>query len=119
MKNQVVLLRVGVDAGCGGIQGPLFADGTFDLRCLGLNRGAAIKYRPGFGGETSALRGSFGELIAPEGDHGVDLAGAAGGEIAGEEGDGDEQQSHAQEGAGQTRADAADAGRFGEQVEVM
>ena len=28
MSKQVVLLRVGIDAGCGGIQGPLFKDGT-------------------------------------------------------------------------------------------
>jgi hypothetical protein len=34
MKKQVVLLRVGVDAGCGGIQGPLFADGTFEFICI-------------------------------------------------------------------------------------
>jgi hypothetical protein len=34
MQRQVVLLRVGVDAGCGGIQGPLFADGTFDFVCI-------------------------------------------------------------------------------------
>jgi hypothetical protein len=29
-----VLLRVGIDAGCGGIQGPLFDDGTFDFICI-------------------------------------------------------------------------------------
>jgi hypothetical protein len=34
MRRQVVLLRVGVDAGCGGIQGPLFADGTFEFLCI-------------------------------------------------------------------------------------
>src|SRR6202162_2038625 len=34
MKKQVVLLRVGVDAGCGGIQGPLFDDGTFEFVCI-------------------------------------------------------------------------------------
>lgn len=34
MKKQVVLLRVGVDAGCGGIQGPLFEDGTFQFICI-------------------------------------------------------------------------------------
>lgn len=28
---RVVLLRVGVDSGCGGIQGPLFRDGSFEL----------------------------------------------------------------------------------------
>jgi len=27
-------LRVGVDAGCGGIQGPLFDDGTFEFICI-------------------------------------------------------------------------------------
>src|SRR5436309_4925177 len=27
----VVLLRVGIDSGCGGIQGPLFSDGSFDF----------------------------------------------------------------------------------------
>ena len=34
MKHQVVLLRVGIDAGCGGMQGPLFQDGTFELMCI-------------------------------------------------------------------------------------
>jgi hypothetical protein len=28
---KVVLLRVGIDSGCGGIQGPLFKDGTFEF----------------------------------------------------------------------------------------
>lgn len=28
---KVVLLRVGIDSGCGGIQGPLFQDGTFEF----------------------------------------------------------------------------------------
>src|SRR5438552_15053898 len=28
---KVALLRVGVDSGCGGIQGPLFRDGTFEF----------------------------------------------------------------------------------------
>ena len=27
-------LRVGVDAGCGGIQGPLFEDGSFEFICI-------------------------------------------------------------------------------------
>jgi hypothetical protein len=27
-------LRVGIDAGCGGIQGPLFEDGTFEFICI-------------------------------------------------------------------------------------
>jgi hypothetical protein len=34
MSKQVVLLRVGIDGGCGGIQGPLFKDGTFDFVCI-------------------------------------------------------------------------------------
>lgn len=34
MRKQVVLLRVGVDAGCGGIQGPLFKGGTFEFICI-------------------------------------------------------------------------------------
>jgi hypothetical protein len=34
MAKQVVLLRVGVDAGCGGIQSPLFEDGTFQFVCI-------------------------------------------------------------------------------------
>ena len=28
---KMVLLRVGIDSGCGGIQGPLFANGSFEL----------------------------------------------------------------------------------------
>src|SRR5262245_8593122 len=34
MSRRVVLLRVGIDSGCGGIQGPLFKDGTFDFVCI-------------------------------------------------------------------------------------
>ncbi len=34
VKKQVVLLRVGIDAGCGGIQGPRFEDGTFEFVCI-------------------------------------------------------------------------------------
>ena len=34
MSKQVVLLRVGIDSGSGGIQGPLFKDGTFDFVCI-------------------------------------------------------------------------------------
>lgn len=34
MAKQVALLRVGVDAGCGGIQGPLFEDGAFEFVCI-------------------------------------------------------------------------------------
>src|SRR5262245_4442859 len=32
--RQMVLLRVGVDAGSGGIQGPLFEDRTFEFICI-------------------------------------------------------------------------------------
>jgi hypothetical protein len=32
--KKMVLLRVGVDAGCGGIQGPLFEDGGFEFICI-------------------------------------------------------------------------------------
>lgn len=42
MKKQVVLLRVGVDAGCGGIQGPLFEDGTFQFICIPDNKRVSI-----------------------------------------------------------------------------
>lgn len=34
MTQHVVLLRVGIDSGCGGIQGPLFKDGTFEFVCI-------------------------------------------------------------------------------------
>jgi hypothetical protein len=42
MNRQVVLLRVGVDAGCGGIQGPLFRDGTFEFVCIPDSKGVSI-----------------------------------------------------------------------------
>lgn len=42
MKQQVVLLRVGVDAGCGGIQGPLFEDGTFQFICIPDNKRVSV-----------------------------------------------------------------------------
>jgi hypothetical protein len=35
--KQVVLLRVGIDAGCGGMQGPLFENGTFEFIALSEN----------------------------------------------------------------------------------
>lgn len=34
IKHNVVLLRVGIDSDCGGIQGPLFEDGTFEFVCI-------------------------------------------------------------------------------------
>ena len=42
MTSQVVLLRVGIDAGCGGIQGPLFEDGTFEFMCIPDNKGVSV-----------------------------------------------------------------------------
>ncbi|MEX0727139.1 MAG: hypothetical protein WD065_12760 [Planctomycetaceae bacterium] len=42
MSRQVVLLRVGIDSGCGGIQGPLFNDGTFEFVCIPDNKGVSV-----------------------------------------------------------------------------
>src|SRR3954454_19387711 len=42
MSKQVVLLRVGIDAGCGGIQGPLFEDGSFDFVCIPDNKRVSV-----------------------------------------------------------------------------
>jgi hypothetical protein len=42
VKKQVVLLRVGIDAGCGGIQGPLFEDGTFEFMCIPDSKGVSV-----------------------------------------------------------------------------
>jgi Nucleotide modification associated domain 3 len=42
MSKQVVLLRVGIDSGCGGIQGPLFKDGTFDFVCIPDNKRISV-----------------------------------------------------------------------------
>ena len=42
MMKQVVLLRVGIDSGCGGIQGPLFKDGSFDFVCIPDNKGVSV-----------------------------------------------------------------------------
>ena len=42
MSKRVVLLRVGIDAGCGGIQGPLFQDGSFDFVCIPDNKGVSV-----------------------------------------------------------------------------
>jgi hypothetical protein len=42
MRKQVVLLRVGIDSGCGGIQGPLFEDGTFEFVCIPDNHGVSV-----------------------------------------------------------------------------
>ena len=45
--RKVVLLRVGVDAGCGGIQGPLFKDRTFEFICIPDGRRVGETYHPG------------------------------------------------------------------------
>ena len=42
MARKVVLLRVGIDSGCGGIQGPLFNDGSFDFVCIPDNKGVSV-----------------------------------------------------------------------------
>lgn len=43
--RKAVLLRVGIDSGCGGIQGPLFSDGSFEFVCIPDNkRISAHKY---------------------------------------------------------------------------
>jgi len=34
IMTKAVLLRVGIDSGCGGIQGPLFSDGSFEFICI-------------------------------------------------------------------------------------
>lgn len=43
--TKAVLLRVGIDSGCGGIQSPLFPDGSFEFVCIPDNkRVSAHKY---------------------------------------------------------------------------
>lgn len=39
----IVLLRVGIDAGSGGIQGPLFSDGSFELMPIPDNSGFGVR----------------------------------------------------------------------------
>jgi hypothetical protein len=40
--TKAVLLRVGIDSGCGGIQGPLFKDGSFEFICIPDKKGVSI-----------------------------------------------------------------------------
>lgn len=40
--RKAVLLRVGIDSGCGGIQSPLFDDGTFEFVCIPDNKRVSI-----------------------------------------------------------------------------
>jgi hypothetical protein len=42
MSQNCVLLRVGIDSGAGGIQGPLFDDGTFEFMCIPDGKGVGI-----------------------------------------------------------------------------
>lgn len=62
MSKQVVLLRVGIDAGCGGIQGPLFEDGSFDFVCIPDNKGVSVHtYGNMVGRGSKPLAGYFAE----------------------------------------------------------
>jgi hypothetical protein len=62
MSKQVVLLRVGIDAGCGGIQGPLFRDGTFEFVCIPDNHGVSLHtYGNMLGKDGKPLAGYFAE----------------------------------------------------------
>lgn len=42
MNRKAVLLRVGIDSGCGGIQSPLFADGSFEFVCIPDNKRVSV-----------------------------------------------------------------------------
>jgi hypothetical protein len=42
VSRQAVLLRVGIDSGCGGIQSPLFADGSFEFICIPDRKGISV-----------------------------------------------------------------------------
>lgn len=62
VNKQVVLLRVGVDAGCGGIQGPLFEDGSFEFVCIPDNHGVSVHtYGNMLGRDGKPLSGYFAE----------------------------------------------------------
>src|SRR5437763_11790116 len=62
MSKQVVLLRVGIDSGCGGIQGPLFKDGSFDFVCIPDNHGVSVHtYGNMLGRDGKPLSGYFAE----------------------------------------------------------
>ena len=62
MTRQVVLLRVGIDAGCGGIQGPLFPDGSFEFMCIPDRHGVSCHtYGNMIGKDGTPLAGYFGE----------------------------------------------------------
>ena len=42
MSRKAVLLRVGIDSGCGGIQSPLFSDGSFEFVCIPDNKQVSV-----------------------------------------------------------------------------
>lgn len=66
MKKQVVLLRVGIDAGCGGIQGPLFKDGTFEFICIPDRKRVSIHtYGNSVGRNGTPLVGYFAKSRRP------------------------------------------------------
>src|SRR5262249_38053359 len=59
MSKRVVLLRVGVDAGCGGIQGPLFADGAFEFVCIPDSKGVSVHTYGGMVGRNGTAHVSY------------------------------------------------------------
>jgi len=62
MSKQVVLLRVGIDSGCGGIQGPLFQDGSFEFVCIPDNHAVSVHtYGNMLGRDGNPLVGYFAE----------------------------------------------------------
>jgi hypothetical protein len=62
VSKQVVLLRVGIDSGCGGIQGPLFGDGSFEFVCIPDNHGVSVHtYGTMLGRDGRPLAGYFAE----------------------------------------------------------
>jgi hypothetical protein len=53
---------VGIDSGCGGIQGPLFEDGSFDFVCIPDNQGVSVHtYGNMVGRDGRPLAGYFSE----------------------------------------------------------
>jgi hypothetical protein len=59
MSRKVVLLRVGIDAGCGGIQGPLFEDGTFEFMCIPDNKGVSVHTYGNMFGKNGTTHASY------------------------------------------------------------
>lgn len=58
----IVLLRVGIDSGSGGIQGPLFADGSFELMPIPDNSGFGLRT---YGNSTGRNGTRFSEYFPP------------------------------------------------------